>query len=402
LRNVAGSPSEGWRRSFGPEHVAAILSAVIVLGGLGVASAIGASGSGPKPPSEQQASPTPVPTPHPFLSKAELALDMLTRLAEHRDALAAELEGSGFDAAGVVTAVRRVNATASANASMAAALVQVRGSREVGQALLDFYASVSKSADATLGISISDEAGYRAAAKRLLVVLKPIAALQKQLEALVESALVTPSPAASPLVSASARPATPVPPPVDPTTPPTPAATATPVPPTPAPTELPSPTLSGSPLPSTGQIANPGFEEGVASPWALIVEAPWTATVTIDATTPAYEGTRSARIDIPAASEARSAISLRQGGIEVARGRRYVCRLALRADSERDVQVRVASTAGATYGTRLVNVGPTWTVVEFEFGAFVEDPSAVIEIDFGRSAVTGWVDAVQVTDAPVR
>ena len=395
-----GSPSEGWRRSFGPEHVAAILSAVIVLGGLGVASAIGASGSGPKPPSEQQANPTPVPTPHPFLSKAELALDMLTRLAEHRDALAAELEGSGFDAAGVVTAVRKVNATASANASMAATLVQVSGSREVGQALLDFYASVSKSADATLGISISNEAGYRAAAERLLVVLEPIAALQEQLEALVESARATPTPAASPL--ASARPATPVPSPVDPTTPPTPAATATPLPPTPAPTAMPSATSSGSPMPSTGQIANPGFEEGVASPWALVVEAPWTATVTIDATTPAYEGTRSARIDIPAASEARSAISLRQAGIEVAQGRRYVCRLALRAAAERDVRVRVASTAGATYGTRLVNVGPTWTVVEFEFGAFVEDPSAVIEIDFGRSAVTGWVDAVQVTDAPGR
>ncbi len=397
---MAGSPSEGWRRSFGPEHVAAILSAVIVLGGLGVASAIGASGSGPKPPSEQQANPTPVPTPHPFLSKAELALDMLTRLAEHRDALAAELEGTGFDAAGVVTAVRKVNATASANASMAAALVRVRGSREVGQALLDFYASVGKSADATLGISISNEAGYRAAAERLLVVLEPIAALQEQLEALVESARATPSPAASPL--ASARPATPVPSPVDPTTPPTPAATATPLPPTTAPTAMPSPTSSGSPLPSTGQIANPGFEEGVASPWALVVEAPWTATVTIDATTPAYEGTRSARIDIPAASAARSAISLRQGGIQVAQGRRYVCRLALRAAAERDVRVRVASTAGATYGTRLVNVGPTWTVVEFEFGAFVEDPSAVIEIDFGRSAVTGWVDAVQVTDAPGR
>jgi Carbohydrate binding domain len=393
---VAGSPRESWRRRVGPEHVAAILSAIIVFGGLGVASAIGRSGSGSKPLSEPRASATPVPTPHPFLSKAELALDMITRLAEHRDALDSELASSEFDAAGVVTAVRRISATVSASTGMAATLVQVSGSRDVGQALLEFYASVAKAADATLGISVSDKGGLRAAARRLLATLEPTASLQGQLAELIESARVTLGLATSPPVSASARPATPGPTPVGPTPPPTPEPTTSPSLPTPAP----SPPLSASPLPLTGQIANPGFEEGVAGPWTLIVEAPWTATLTIDATEPAFEGTRSARIDIPAASEARSAISLRQPGIEVAQGRRYVCRLALRAASDRDVRVRVASTAGATYGTRLVTVGPTWTVVEFEFGAFVEDPSAVIEIDFGRSAVTGWVDAVQVMDAP--
>jgi hypothetical protein len=399
---VAGSPSESWRGRFGPEHVAAILSAVIVLGGLGVASAIGASGSGSTVRNEPQASPTSIPTPHPFLSKAELAHDMLARLAEHRDALEAGLASSDFDTASVVTAVRKVNATASANASMAAALVQVSGSREVGQALVDFYASVAKAADATLSISISDAAGYRAAAGRLLVALEPIAALQKRLEALIESTRATPSPATSPLASASGGPATPSPTAAGSTPPPTLTPTATPLPRTPAPTATPGPTTSGSPLPLTGQVINPGFEDDVASPWTLVLDAPWTATLTIDQAAPAYEGTRSIRIDIPAVSEARSAISLRQGGIEVAQGRRYVCRLALRAAAERDVRVRVASTSGATYGTRLVNVGPTWTVVEFEFGAFVQDPSAVIEIDFGRSAVTGWVDAVQVTDAPGR
>jgi len=391
---VAESPPESWRRRVGPEHVAAILSAVIVFGGLGVASAIGRSGSGSKPLSEPQASATPVPTPHPFLSKAELALDMIARLAEHRDALDSELASSKFDAAGVVTAVRRISATVSASTGMAATLVQVSGSRDVGQALLEFYASVAKAVDATLGISVSDEAGLRARAVRLLAALEPTTSLQGQLAELIESARATLRSATSPPVSASARPATPGPTPVGPTPPPTPEPTTSPPPP--------SRPLSASPLPLTGQIANPGFEEGVASPWTLVVEAPWTATLTIDATEPAFEGTRSARIDIPAASEARSAISLRQAGIEVAQGRRYVCRLALRAASDRDVRVRVASTVGATYGTRLVTVGPTWTVVEFEFGAFVEDPSAVIEIDFGRSAVTGWVDAVQVMDAPGR
>lgn len=391
---------DSWRHRLGPEHVAAIMAAVVVLGGLGVASAIGASGPGSRLPSGPQASLAPIPTPHPFLSKATLVLDLHKTLAEDRDALEAELASAGFDAAGVVTAVRRVNARVSLNAGHANALVLVAGSREVGEALLEFYASVAKAADATLGISVSDEAGYRAAAERLLAALEPTAALQEQLEALIELARATPSPTASPRASASSPPATPGPTPAPSTPPPTTAPAATPQPRTPAPTATPAPTTSGSPLPLTGQVANPGFEADVATPWTLVVEAPWTATLTIDEAAPAYEGTRSARIDIPAASEARSAISLRQGGIEVAQGRRYICRLALRAATDRDVRIRVASVGGATYGTRLVSVGPTWTVVEFEFGAFVEDPAAVIEIDFGRSTVTGWVDAVQITDAP--
>jgi hypothetical protein len=122
--------------------------------------------------------------------------------------------------------------------------------------------------------------------------------------------------------------------------------------------------------------------------------------MTIDATASAFEGERSARIDITVASDARTGISLRQTGIEVAQSHRYVCRVALRAAADREVRVRVASASGATYGTRLLTVGPTWTLVEFEFGSFVEDPSAVFEIDLGRSATTTWVDAVQVIDGP--
>ena len=92
---------------------------------------------------------------------------------------------------------------------------------------------------------------------------------------------------------------------------------------------------------------------------------------------------------------------MRQAGIEVAASRRYVCKVALRAAADREVRVRVTSSSGATYGTRLVTVGPAWTVVEFEFGSFVQDPAAVVNIDLGRSAITTWVDAVQITDGSV-
>ncbi len=390
--------ANSWRRRVGPEHVAAIMSAVLVLGGLGVASAIGASDGNARRPTGPQASLAPTPTPHPFLSRARSALDLHERLAAERDLLEAALAKSGFDAAGVVTAVRKINASVSVNVAIARTLVEVPGSREVGEALLEFYTSVAKEADATLGISLADEAGYRAGAERLLAALEPIDTLQEQLEALIAVARATPAPTPSRQPSGT-PPATPAPTPAPATPPPTPTPTAVPPTRTPAPVATPAPTAA-SPLPLNGEVGNPGFEADTASPWTLVVEAPWTATLTIDDAAPAYEGSRSARIDIPAASEARSAISLRQGGIAVAQGRRYLCRLALRAATERDVRVRVASSAGATYGTRLVTVGPTWAIVEFEFGAFVEDPAAVIEIDFGRSTATGWVDAVQIMDAP--
>jgi hypothetical protein len=145
-------------------------------------------------------------------------------------------------------------------------------------------------------------------------------------------------------------------------------------------------------------VKNPGFEAAEPPPWTLIVDAPAAASLTIDSTI-AYEGSRSARIDIGAAADARTAISLRQGGIAIGQGRRYVCRLVVRAETEREVRIRVVSASGATYGTRLFTADPTWALIEFEFGAFVDDPTALIEIDLGRSVATTWIDAVRITDA---
>lgn len=387
--------SDSWRRRLGPEQIAAMLATVIVLGGLGVVSTRGASEGAIPRPSAPRASVVPAATVHPFATNATLARNLLLRLADDQSTLAKELSRSGFDAGAVVAAVRQVNITASTGSDFSDPLVKVPGSRAVGEALMEFYGSVRAAAEATLAISAGAEVASRAAAERLLAAMEPRAALQEQVEALIASARQTPSPAIAPSAAPSA--ATASAPPSQPTA--TTAPTATPVPRTPPPSGTPGPTSTASVPGLSGQLENPGFEATDATPWTLVVEAPWTATLTIDASAEAYEGERSARIEIPAAPGARTAISLRQGGIKIAQNRRYICRLALRAATNRDVRVRVASVSGATYGTRLVAVGPAWGVVEFEFGAFVEDPAAVVEIDFGRSAVTGWVDAVQITDA---
>jgi hypothetical protein len=193
------------------------------------------------------------------------------------------------------------------------------------------------------------------------------------------------APALGPPVVPSPRP------PQTPTAEPTP--TARPQSPTPAVT--PSPTADGS---RANHVDNGGFEAAAPPPWTLFVEPPATADLTIDRTAPAYEGSQSARIDLAAPAATGGGVSLRQEGIAIDPGRRYLCRVAVRGASSRDVSVRVASLAGATYGARLVPVGTAWTVVEFEFGALVADPAAVVEIGVGRSAVTTWVDGVEVID----
>lgn len=382
-------PSDSWRTYLGPERIAAILATIVVFGAIGITSTRGASGVDTRQPGRASPSVSPTKDPYPFASTARLVLQIHDRLAKDQGVLEGALADTTFDAAGVIAAIRKINATASIGADVADKLADDPDARAVGEALLHFYASVGTAADAALGTSTVDTAGYRAAAKRLLAALKPMADLKARLEALIASTRTRPSAPAGVVL--------PTPQPTAAKTP-SPTPSPTPVPATAAPTKSPRPTIEASPVPSlTGQVENPGFEASNPAPWALVVAAPWTATLAMDATAVPYEGERSARVDIPAAADARTAISLQQGGIEVLRGRRYVCRLALRAASSRDVRIRVVSLDGSTYGTRLVTVDPTWSVVEFEFGAFVDDPAALVEIDLGRSAVTTWVDAVEIT-----
>jgi carbohydrate binding protein with CBM4/9 domain len=399
--------TESWRR-IGPERVGLVLSVLVVLASFGVASALGASqGATPRPTTAQgSAAPTgrvAAATAHPFAATASLALHFHELLAEDRHVLELELAASKFDLSAVVDTVRRLNATAHLGSDAARALQRTAGSREVGTALVDFYGSVAEAAESALGKSVADAPGYRAAAKRLLAVLAPIASLQERLEALIASAR-SPSIASVPTPDPSTPPATATPPSTPPATPSP--ATPSPVAPTATPTarptsspNAPSPTVGPSIRPLGGQVQNPGFEATDPSPWTLTLESPALATMIVDSAAVPFEGERSARIDISIPSDARTGVALRQAGIKVAQSHPYVCSVAVRAAVEREVRIRVASSSGATYGTRVVTVGPVWTLVEFEFSSFVEDPSAVIEIDLGRSATTTWIDAVQITDA---
>lgn len=384
-----------WRHRIGPEQVASVAAAVVLLlGALTVATTMGGSVDAP---GQSVASPSAGPnaTAHPFAATASLALQLHERLGEERVALDRLLASSEFDAAEVVTTIRRLNGTSRLAADVAQSLIRVPGSRAVGTDLAAFYASIGTLADEALSTSVGDTKAYRAAAERLSATLAPMDELGRRLAALIASARAAPSAVSAPTGS----------PTPSPTSSPTPSPSASPTtrPPTASPSASRSVSPSASPGPSAppGQVKNAGFEAAAAAPWVLSVETPAAATLTIDADASAYDGERSARIDITATSDARTAISLRQGDIRIAQGHRYTCRVALRATSDREVRVRVASASGATYGTRVVTVGPSWTLVQFEFGAFVEDPAAILEIDLGRSSPTTWVDGVQISDASV-
>ena len=390
------------RGPLGPEQVAALITSIaVILGGLTVASTMGTSGRNAPSASVASGILIPAATAHPFAATASLVLQLHERLAEDQAIIEEHLANSEFDTPGVVATIRRLNSTARLAAGLAESLTKTPGSRELGKTLMDLYVSVGDIAEDALGTSVGDAAAYRAAAKRLSVALEPIASLQQRLRALIASTRATPPVAAVPTASASSAPTEP-----PPTATPSSTPRVTPQTPSPTPIATPTPTPSAvtappSQVPLDGQVLNPGFEATDSAPWVLVVEAPAAATLTLDASAGAYEGERSARIDITATSDNRTAIALHQTGIEVAQGHRYVCRAALRADASREVRLRVASASGATYGTRLVTIGTSWTIIEFEFGAFVENPAAVLEIDLGRSAPTTWIDAVQITDLSV-
>lgn len=396
--------SDALRRRFSPERVGTLIASVLIMvGSLGVVSTISASGADSPLPSAAPASAAPVATAHPFASTANLTLQIHERLAEEGRELEAELARPRLDMSALIDTVRRLNTTARLGMDFADTLSGIEGSREVGTALATFYTAVAEAADEALRTSSADQASYRVASKRLLAAMKPSESLQKQLEALIRSTRATPTAVTAATVdpsssaaTASAKPAKSASPTASPV--PTPAPTPKPTArPTPAPTARAS-TAPPSTPPVAGLIDNPGFEATGPAPWTLAVEVPAAASLTVDATASPFEGQRSARIDISVSSDARAGVSLRQSGISISQTKRYVCRVALRAAADREVRIRVASASGETYGTRVVTIGPAWQVVEFEFGSFVEDPSAIVAVDLGRSAVTTWVDAVQITD----
>jgi hypothetical protein len=115
--------------------------------------------------------------------------------------------------------------------------------------------------------------------------------------------------------------------------------------------------------------------------------ATWTADQAVHA-----GGTTSARVEISVAGDERAAVAVRQGGLSIVAGSRYVATIAVRADATREVRLRIASAAGDTYATRLFTVGTGWQVLTVDSTVFATDPNAWLEIDLGRFAATTWLD----------
>jgi hypothetical protein len=165
----------------------------------------------------------------------------------------------------------------------------------------------------------------------------------------------------------------------------------------------PSPFVPGGPEPSRApdeQIDDPGFEATTGTPWRFAAAAGSIASFTRD-TNAFATGTQSARIDIATGSPAYAGIVLRQPGLQVQAGRNYTLSLNVRAAGAREIRIRVASRAGATYATKILTVTPAWTQETFPVTTVATDPDAVLEIQFGRSDDTTWIDTVSFRPTPL-
>jgi hypothetical protein len=374
----------------GPEIVAAVLVVIMVAAvGSGLVAGgeprddAGASPSAAASPTGQAAGPSPIVDP----SVVGLLKVLNQRLVLGADSLGTALDAAPFRTGDVAAGIRQLNTTASLAAEYIPLLGGQTGPEEVGGRLAALYAAIGEEASSTLDASVTNEVEYRAGADRIIALIAGIPALQARLE---ELARTLPS-SARPRVSS--RPSPSIAPTVAPATP-----TAVPATPT-APPSVAPPSAGAEPSAVPGeQIQNPGFESGVGPPWELRVDAGSTATLSPDTTEPGA-GQTSARIDILAGSTAFAGISLRQPGLSVESGRNFRLTIAIRAASPREVRVRIASLAGASYLTRTVSVTTTWSTQTFDFIGPISDANASVEIDLGRSNVTTWLDSVSF--APV-
>jgi hypothetical protein len=177
-------------------------------------------------------------------------------------------------------------------------------------------------------------------------------------------------------------------------------------PPTQPPTQPPSGSASEQPTsptptspPTSSGLVNHGFEDGVGPPWELVLAGTGAATISQDRLVH-IEGGASARVDITAAGDERAAIAVRQGGLGIQAGSRYIASVSVRAASTREVRIRIASATGDTYGTRVLLVGPEWQVLSVDVTVFTTDSNAYIEFDLGRFSATTWLDDASFIQAP--
>jgi hypothetical protein len=389
ITDVGGVPEPQVRGSRGPapEIIGATL-AVIVLAVVATSVIAGGSSPGVVVPSAAPSNsrPTVQPTVAPPVDPAVVHLlhELNQQLLDHSQSLQRELGRPKLRTADVARLIRQVNTAVAVGENAVAGLGGFLGPEQPGGRLAAAYQDIAASATDTLAASVRNEPAYRAGGGIIVKEISELPALQAALEAL----LVQPSPSIAPSPSASPSPPPPTPSPTLP--PPTP----TPAPSSAAPSSESAPPGSAIPSPAGAeQLQNWDFESGVGAPWALLVGSGAAATITADTTAPA-SGHTYARIGITSGSSAYAGISLQQPGLRLVAGGQYTVTLAARGATDREIRVRVASTAGASYLTRVATVGTAWTPLSFTFIAPVTDSNSVLEIDLGRSTVTTSIDAV--------
>jgi hypothetical protein len=355
--------AERLRRLPEPEVVVAALATVLLLSVLVVGSLPRDDGS-PATPTDAPATPTAAVRSPPARAVDTALIALLTvvnqRLRSDAQALSRELEADPLRTADVAAIIRQLNATARFGTEAASQLGGTAGEADIAARLTAVYQSIRDTATLALSASLSNLRDYRLAAGVLVDQISVLPEIQAALDLLAEGE----APSISP----------------DPSKPP------------------PSPTAIATADPDE-QLVNGDFEDGVGPPWELRVGPGAAASLLADPTV-AASGTRSARVEISVATQARSAITLRQDGLALMAGGRYVLRVSVRSAQDREIGIRIASRDGATYLTRVVGSASSWTTVSYLFSAPVSDEDAVVEITVGRSAVTTWVDAVSFRAAP--
>ena len=387
IPDTSGQGIQGGRGP-APEIVGAAL-AVVVLAVVGTSILAGAGRPAITTPSASPVASQPVvaePSVAPPVDPGVVALlgSLNQQIAASGQALQKEVDRATLRTADVRSLIQQLNSKIALGAELVAKLGGFLGPDEPGGRLAALYDAMGATASDTLGASLQNAAAYRAGAGALIKQINQIPALQKAIEDLV---LVPPSPTPAPTPSPAPPSASPPP--------------ATPTPPraTPSPTGTEPSGSGGSPSPSPSvvlgdeQLTNADFEEGVGPPWTLLVAAGSTATVSPDTAAPA-SGKTAARLDITTGSPAYGGISLQQAGLHIEAGGAYVISLSTRAAAVREVRVRITSSTGDSYLTRVLTTGVAWTKSSIPFTAPVTDPEAVLAIDFGRWDQTTWVDAV--------
>lgn len=362
------------RRALGPERLAAVLSVI-------VAAVVIAAASWPAPPDDDGAPPDATPSASVQPSATPLVEPALiesfevlhSRLVATGDALRQELLATQLETPEIATLLRNLNANYRFGIEATDRLARSPRAADLAGDLRAYYAELIVIAGRGLGATLSNTEAYRRSAAETLVALERLPEFDDRLDALLHPGGPTsPSPTVAPSPSSSPGPGSP-------SLEPTPDGSS--APPTSAPTRPPGETLD-----------NAGFEQGVGVAWELHVES-GSADLVDDADP--YDGLVAARVEIAAGTDVRSGITLRQGGVQLAAGTRYVASVALRAAVPREVRVRIASADAKVYGTRLFSVGTEWQVYAFDFLPFESD-SAFFELGLGRSDAAVSVDAASL------